>query len=459
MGDENLNNSDDTSLLFVSGQRKKQAEDEAKRKEEEEKARKESQEAEILRREAEMSKRKGKAEVLKQRLEKSEQERNKHKKMNILLPVAIGIIAAFIVIIGALVSPKPEKAYEEVAEFNAEYTPNDAGYGIKLKYPDTVFEETTENPAGENLDIVFTTSGKDLSMNVLLAKTEIDKISKNIKWREINDKLKADSLAFLQGAEIIEESGSIPEEIYTGTYFYQCTYTKDGKSGAYYGWCAADAAGNVLVEGVDCKAGENDIESAVKLRDQFFQTNSENAIKVPGSYEPEDKEYKGRLKVDCPVKLNVPVPENMFTEVAKYSNDQGLWQEWVDENGAIILVGSLLFASADESIKITTSNLPTIYGMYDTIIEDYLKEKVNFTEREKSGSTKNAVYINVDSKAKYLLKVNGREYVEDDYAILLLDGSGNYYCELIYMLTPRMKNAIYTPMAQYCFEHLTVDKQ
>lgn len=459
MGDENMNNSEDTSALFVSGQRKQQAMEEARKKAEEEQARKALEESEILRREEEVASRKDQAETLKKKLEIKEQKRNKNKKIKKLLPVAIGAGAAVVILIGTMVWPKPKKAYEKLADFGAEYDAAETGYDITMKYPDTLFSEISENSEGDNLDISFKVSGKeDLSMDVLLSKTEYDKNTKSIKWTEINDKLKAVSQSYLNGAELQEESISDPLNVYHGKYYYKCTYTIDNKSGAYYGWCAEDESGNVYVEAVDCRAGKNDIESAVRLRDQFYDNNSEKAIDIPGSYEPEDKEYKGRLKTSCSVKMNIPVPENMFTEIENYENDQGIWQEWVDDNGAIILVGSMLYASSDNFTQLSSSDMPNLYSMYDQLIEEYLNGKVDFTERKKSGDTLNAVYVDVDSKAEYFLKVNGREYMEKDYTILLQDEFGNVYCELIYTLVPSTKNALYTELVNYSLENLTVER-
>ncbi len=459
MGDENMNKSEDTSVLFVSGQRKKQAEDEARRKAEEEKARKEAEEAEIQRREEEVASRINQAEVLKKTLEEQEKERNKNKKKNRVLPVAIGAGAAFVILIVTLIWPKPKKAYETPQDFNAEYSVAEAGIDIKIKYPDTLFSEVSESPSGENLDVAFAVSGKEnISMNVVIAKTKYDQKTKSTKWTEINDKLRAVSKGQISGAEIIEEAVSDPLNMYSGKYHYKCTYTMGDNTGAYYGWCVQDGNGNVLVEGVDCRAGKDDIESAVRLRDQFYENNSDKALAIPGSYEPKDKEYKGRLKVAGTTGLNIPVPENMFTEADSYENEQGIWQKWVDDNGAIILAGTMLYSTADHVKQFTSSDLPNLYYMYDTLFDEYIEGKVDYSDRKKSGDTQHAVYVDIDSEAVYYLKVNGREYNEKDYVILLSDDDGNLYCELIYILSPSTKSGIYNSLIGYSLENLKIIK-
>ncbi len=79
MSDENMTNTEETAALFVSAQKKKKAEEEAKKKAAEEQARREAAEAEVRRMEQEVEERKRKAEEERIALEKAEQERAQKK--------------------------------------------------------------------------------------------------------------------------------------------------------------------------------------------------------------------------------------------------------------------------------------------------------------------------------------------------------------------------------------------
>jgi len=458
MGDENLNNSEDTSVLFVSGQRKKQAEDEARRKAEQEQAEKEAREAEIRRQEEEVASRKKQAEQLKQNLDIQEQERKTNKKKKALMPVVIGASAAVVILLVALLWPKHKQIYVETAEFNAEYPVTADGYNLKVKYPDTVFSEVVETTSGDDLNLEFIPAGKkNLAMNVVISKTGYDKNSRKLAWNEINDKLTSVSKTYLQGVEIIEEKTSDPLDTAAGRYEYTCTYNIDDNTGAYTGWCTEDSDGNVYVEGVDCRVGKKDLESAIRLRNQFDEINAKDvAIKIPGYSDPKDLTAEGKLMVSKG-NLSIPVPDKMFAEVDSYSNDQESWQKWVDDNGAIILAGMFVYSSKDEYKKITPDQMPALYALYEQVVDESLKGKVDYTDRVKT-STENNVLAQLDSLFMYTLKVGGREYKEKDYVIMVSDDETVYWF-VMYMLSPIYRDTLYHDIFTNCYEGLTIENQ
>ncbi len=283
MGDENLNNSEDTSVLFVSGQRKKQAEEEAKRKAEEEKARKEAEEERIRRQEEEVASRKDQAENLKKTLQQEEEERNKNKKKDRIMPIAIGAAAAFVILLVILLWPKHKPVYEEAVDFNAEYKVAQSGFDLAIKYPDTVFTDVSEKPLGDKLTVTFKMAkGDKLTMNVHVAKTDYNSETKRFAWKELNDRLASVSKTYLEGAEILTEKISDVNDQKAISYAYDCTYTLDGKEGAFSAWCMQDGKGNILVEAVDCVAGKKDLESADRLRNQFLDTSRSKVVMIPG---------------------------------------------------------------------------------------------------------------------------------------------------------------------------------
>lgn len=442
MGDDNMNNmEEDTSVLFVSAQKKKKAEEEAQKKAAEEKAKKEAMEAEIKRQEAEVASRKSKAEDLKKELESKEEERNKHKTKNKIMPIAIGAGVAVVILIGVLAWPKPKKAYAEIADFNAEYKTTKAGYDLKMMYPDTVFTGAGESASGDELEIVF--EGKEKSspkMDVIAAKTGYDDISKNLAWKEINDKLESVAKEHLKGAEIIEERISDPLDRNCSKYEYKCTYTLDKESGAYAAWCIQNGSGNVIVEAVDCKAGKKDMESAVRLRDQFVDVNSKNNLTIPGQTKYTNIEPTDQFVID-ELKLGLRIPKDMFKDAGTFREDGGKWYKRVDENGAVILAGVFLYCKKEDYIPITAEMLPDLYQMYKEAIEKSLDKKVDFTDRKFTADVKGATY-DYDYTCNYSLKIGGRDYIENDYMSLAAVDE-NIYTLIIYVLGPRIDGDTY----------------
>ncbi len=452
MGDENLNNSEDTSVLFVSGQRKKQAEEEAKRKAEEEKARKEAEEERIRRQEEEVASRKDQAENLKKTLEQEEEERNKNRKKNRIMPIAIGAAAAFVILLGILLWPRHKPVYEETVDFNAKYKIADTGYDVTFEYPDTLFPEVTENASGDKVTVTFEMEKKNkLTMNVIAAKTDYNSQTKRFAWNELNDKVESVSKAYLQGAEILEEKISDVNEQSTYKYTYDCTYNRDGKSGAFSAWCMQDGNGNVLVEGVDCVAGKKDLESADRLRNQFIDTSAHNVLVIPGRIKI-NTEQKTKLMVEK-AKLSMEVPEGEFTEVEGYTDPEGPWQRWEDENGTILMVGTLLYISRDKATKDILTNLPSLY---ESLIDERLEGKLEFTDR-KQISRDPPEDGEVDYTSEYVLKIKDRDYMERDYAILRFDEK-DVYIVIVYMFSERLADNTYRGIFNNLCENMYLEE-
>ena len=99
----------------------------------------------------------------------------------------------------------------------------------------------------------------------------------------------------------------------------------------------------MVVEAVDCKAGANDLESAVRLRNQFSEINAKDKIQMPGAAKSVSTDSNDLLFIE-EINAGLPVPENMFTEVDSFEANGGKWKEYTDENGAIVLAGVGLYS-------------------------------------------------------------------------------------------------------------------
>ena len=377
-------------------------------------------------------------------MDKKEQEYNKNKTKNRLMPVFIGAGIAVVLIIAIVLWPKPKKAYEEAAEFGAEYAIAESGYGVKIKYPDSVFTEVSETPSGEKVDVAFRAGDKKYpAMDVFTYKVGYDKVSRNIAWEEINNKLIEVSKSYLEGAEMIEESVSDPTDMFSAKsdkYAYKCTFTRDDENVAYTAWCTEGSDGSVIIEGAICKAGKDDMDSAVRLRNQFEEINGSDPIAIPGKKKLEDLEAKAALSINNS-QFSLMVPENMFTEMDSFSDENGSWQVWVDDNGAIIMVGMLPYSSREEFTPIPEDKLSILYQIYKEQIENDLEGKLKYTDRNLIYSTE-AATTKIDYRSGYSLMVGGREYFEEDYMMLDMEEE-EVYCALVYFIAPRYERDNY----------------
>ena len=193
MSDEIMNNEngEETAALFVSSQKKKQAEEEARKKAEAEQAKRDAAEAEVRRMEAEVEERKRKAEEEKQALEEAAKQAEA-EKANVVdklkssvdveeikskvkektegkpkLPIFIGAGVAAVVIIALILvfalKGKGGKIDFETLEFAKEYTVAEENYGITVKYPESLYTALTEEKQeDDSVGLIAEASGKKI---------------------------------------------------------------------------------------------------------------------------------------------------------------------------------------------------------------------------------------------------------------------------------------------------------
>ncbi len=355
MSDENMNGFDnETDALFVSAQKKKQAEDESKRKAAEEQAKREAAEAEIRRMEAEVEERRKRAEEEKKALEESEKaakaapaKKNEEKaepvkkesgkpgipKMAFIIGGALIAVIAIVLII--VLGSKGKKAVntEEVA-FDGEYVTTASNVKLTLKYPKSVFTGEVTEKSEDGRSTISLGESKVADANFIIAYSDVKKGTENALYqlakrsKEMPDVGKT-LVEALDGGKIIEES--IPDDAQNPKDpAYKCKFTSDTTSGQLASWFVYDENDELCMVTAIVTEKAKEPDNSVKLCDKFIENNTERAALGIGANPPASEDMDGMIRLE-EAHLGIPVPSKTFEQV-----EDGTW---VDNNGAVITVG------------------------------------------------------------------------------------------------------------------------
>lgn len=386
MSEENYNSNEETQALFVSTQKKKQAEEEARKKAEAEQARRDAAEAEVRRMEQEVEERKRKAEEERQALEQAarEAEAAKASQVNKLknavntdaiktmakektvtvgkskVPLFAAIGAALVVVILVAVfmlkgkgggADKAAAVDPAAIEFNKEYATTTEGVNLKFFYPEALYPEVTEEGDAETTEIYFTSGEGSASVMGVAFYKFMDK--GDIGFQSAKEM--QNNLVKVAGGALKDEEmqATVSDEVSTdvasenpGKYSYKCKFTaqdEDGQavSGAASTWYVSNEAGDIYQVFFNCYEKGESADNCVALRDLFEEKNSENALKVPGENPPKEATTDGRLEAD-PVHMGIVVPKDQFKKLD--TSGDNFWA-WSDDNGAIFI---LRYSEEDE---------------------------------------------------------------------------------------------------------------
>ena len=205
MSDENLNNNEETQALFVSAQKRKQAEEEARKKAEAEQAKLDAAEAEVRRMEQEVEERKRKAEEERQALEQAAKDaeaananqvdklkaavnsavnteaiktmaREKtvgKSKVPLFAAIGAGLVVVILIAVFALKGKggKAEAIDYSTIEFAKEYATTADGVGLKFFYPEALYAQVTEEGDAETDKLTLVTEDESKpQMHIMITK-------------------------------------------------------------------------------------------------------------------------------------------------------------------------------------------------------------------------------------------------------------------------------------------------
>lgn len=498
MSDENLNNNsndDETMALFVSAQKKKKLEEEAKQKAAEEQARRDAAEAEVRRMELEVEERRRKAEEERRALEAEEAKKKEKRpkpevkeekpvekagtsvidkvkqlftsnpKMKIYAGIGAAAVVAIVVLIIVLCSGSSKIVVDEL-DFGEKYAVKESAYDFEVAYPKKLFSDVTNAASVVDTDIndmvVHFGGNKTVDMNMAVIPFGIKKNFVSL--------FGADELEFsLEDAAdaIIDEyykgatkSTGIPVDIYSGTsdkFVYKFDFfTAEGQKGyiiAWLRWNKSDLLDFVCVYGTG-KA--EDFETTEQLCKRFNKENSANTAVVPGTVSVKQLEADTAIE-ELEVTPQFSVPSSFFKIDSTEENGSGM-VVWGDENGAMIFFRYIDAAAnieneSGEAFYTDIASWAEKYGVQswfsDLITE---RENVNSSGIAKEGFNAGVVEcfelvggVPYTEKGAYGISYN-LSALYDAEAGMTEAGDGMVYYVSYTILAPEKNKLVYTDM-------------
>ena len=471
MSDEmNTNNGEETAALFVSSQKKKQAEEEAAQKAAEEKAKRDAAEAEVRRMEAEVEERKRKAEEERRALEEAAKQAEADKaniaeklkaSVNVdeirskvrekaegksKLPIFIGAgVAAVVIIVLILVfalKGKGQKIDFETLEFAKEYTVSDEECGITVVYPESLYTGLAETKDGE-IGIVSLKGEKDSSK---LPDMDIS-ISPFGNGEQVGGIVPAKSLQagmeeLVDGAlselKIQEKKISDIEDEKPGKYFYDCTGSFDtGDVAAVSSWIENDSNNKPYIIMACFRQKGDDPTDVTRLRDMFEEANSDNAIKIPGGNPPASADTDGMLEIDD-MHMGVIVPKDWFGKTDIESEGS---RSWIDDNGAIY---AILYREVDFDFDTAHEHAEEVQTSYLLPLYEAAAGLAGLPDLESRMQLEENWVSDLKHHAEYKNIIGGVTYWEGNWASMWRDVRTNkYYVYDLVLMAPYANEDIY----------------
>ncbi len=469
MSDEmNTNNGEETAALFVSSQKKKQAEEEARKKAEAEQAKRDAAEAEVRRMEAEVEERKRKAEEERLALEEAarhaendkagvvdklkasvdvEEIKSKVKekaKGKSKLPIFIGAGAAAVVIIALILvfalKGKGGKVDFETLAFDKEYTQKDENNNtVTFFYPEAMYTGFTEEVNENKTSQLFSNSEKSSNpeMSVFVTAPAIEKDSPlRVLAKRTQDMLKSYTDNTLSNVKIVDDKVPDISADASGKFYRRCTVTIDGGYvGATTSWFEPNSNGDYVIISATFREKGDNPANVEKLRDMFEEKNSDNALMIPGSVPPKSDETDGTLEID-EMHMGVIVPKDCFKQL--YNEDGQIM--WADDNGAMYLMdyAEVEFTFDDARAQLDQMQ-PLLKGMTDNL--SGLKDLSEFESRMflRDSWEKDLKYI-----AEYKDVMDGITYWEGNSSAMWHDlRTDKYYFYNVILIAPQKNQDVY----------------
>ena len=484
MSEENLNNqTEETAALFVSAQKKKQAEEEVRKKAAEEQARRDAAEAEVRKMEEEVEERRRKAEEEKKALEEKANEAAADAKKtaegaksvnipkvsvdagaikekiaggkNPKLPLFIGIGAAVVVliIIIAVVAGGGKKSidYSSLA-FDTEYAIQGEGINMTILYPGSLYSGATE----EDGTVDFTPAkSKVPSMaavtTVMANKGDFTFISAKELQNALSQGIKEQFSG--EGFEVLEESATDVASDNPGKYSYRCTFKNaDNNSGAATAWIGTNANGDYVLVGAVVAGKGEDTTDAVKLCELFESANDKGALMVPGCNPPASVETDGVLEADA-IHMGIIAPKDQFRAVEGFAGNSCVWS---DDNGASYI---LIYQETD----VTFDDIQATNAVDPDTVQNAFKEMAQNGINKIHPGIESRMFVNDEANpndrigysAEYKDVIGGVTYWEGLHALLWRDVRTQkyYFCNVI-LLAPDKNQDVYKGLFEKACDRL-----
>ncbi|WP_026670782.1 hypothetical protein [Butyrivibrio sp. AE3006] len=452
MSDENMNNNEGTSALFVSAQKKKQAEEEARKKAEEEKAKREAAEAEVRRMEQEVEERKRQAEEQAKAqaaaaaaatkaapMPKPVKEKTGGKSK---LPIFIGIgvaVVALIAIIAVVAGGGGKKIDYDTLECYGEYKSGKEGYDITVFYPDTLYTNVEESDLDNSISISFSTeNSKDAVLFVSLKDLGITSEELAVAAKSCLESMVDFSKEMIGDEEITSEELTDLASGEPDSYMYKTSFkSADESVGHSVTWIEKNSEGHMVMSFAMTYQRASDTDNSEKVLELFKEKNLSDAVKIPGCNEPTDYDWDGQL-VFSEVGVYIPMPKDRF----KLLNEENGKAIYSDDNGAIIIAAAPAVGTTEE-YTFTEETKDIAFMEFSDASETFDLSSIFNSDNRMFLNDTTDPFIGYDYTAEYRLNINDITYWERDYFQYWVKNDV-VYMETVLTFVPEKNKDVYT---------------
>lgn len=493
MSDENMNNNEETAALFVSAQRKKKAEEEAKKKAAEEQAKREAAEAEVRRMEQEVEERKRKAEEERIALEKAEQERAQRKaemekvikdsanaikeapnaikeskvvkkaaegvketgnavkgnnktKLFIAIGAALAVVVAVVLIIVFAGSSPKEVSYDTI-KADGVYASSNEEYSVQINYPEETYTGVSEEAIDNGILIHFNENNSctvdadyyvidlpekygDNSVAALLT-YKTNELANDFALATQNVLDKHMTIASIADEYLVGTEIELPSEFY---YFFQFELDDSKTRGRVYASMAPNSNGDVKIL-IGCFSEEaEDYQNVDNMATVFAESNFDQAVKVPGSDASGLKGNKAKQLVDD-IHMSFQLPESFVRQDLEGGNASIFY----DNNGAQMMV---VFSEYTDDINVIDNDKEGFIELLHTNADQ--SGFANSFEIRENISRETIENAYCGAKDEYKGIYGGINYWEVDYSSIWLDETTQkVYTLFFYCAAPEANKADY----------------
>ena len=516
MSEENINNTgeEETAALFVSAQKKKKAEEEARKKAEAEQAKRDAAEAEVRKMEQEVEERKRKAEEERIALENEQRERELQAKREASLagnlkekagdiaekagdiagkagelavratnrseksseggggssseggagagsgnktPLFIGIGVAVVALIAILVVVLGGKKGSNIdfanVNCNAEYKIQKEGYSTILYYPEELYKDITEEEKSDGSVSFLSVSFGNANKKAPTFNVNVYNTASTPEAAQFACDTQADAIKNVATAYL--GGRTIKDESV-------CDLTASNPGAYYYKATYEKDKESGAISSL-FKVNDKGVLSVIIADFRVNGTDPAQAVAMRDLYE--SKNMANALKMpggNPPTSYDwdgtMEFPEiNFKLNVPKdrfkeLGTSSGKTHFFVDDNGCFVMLAADFYSTADD-FGLTDAQLPAVMTAFEGMTEKGLSQNMDISSRMFLTKTETP-YYGADFSAEYKDVINGVTYWEMDWVDLWVTDSNDIYIFSMYIYAPENNKEQYKTIFEKAIKNL-----
>ncbi|WP_026658683.1 hypothetical protein [Butyrivibrio sp. AC2005] len=428
MSDVNLNETEETAALFVSTQKKKEEEKIAAR----EQAKRDAEAAEVARMEREVQEQKAKV-------------KSQRAKTAKIIAVVIAAVVLIPIILLFIYTAMTSIDYAQL-DFNSQYASSKDNYIYTFKFPDKLYGSVSENDYESGIQLDFATKADDMvktkiiifdeafSADELVTSASVNRIAPSERIDSLSREAKRILQAEFTNAQILDEESADLDATEPGKFFYKCTFKCDGYSGGAQCWQQLNSKGDSKKILLICSKKGEDPTDSLTLRDSFFDTNSDEALVIPGGTPLESATCTEYVSYDDKHML-IKLPGGRFSH-----ETVGSYEIWSDLNGASIIIGM-----SPMNLDFQSLTDEQLISCYQQLLDGaYVSKCGIFSNREALGDPS---FSKSSYWADYKVNCGGIPYLEKYLGTMWTDEqTKEVYWMTFEVVAPLKDKAIYTEL-------------